>query len=58
MRNFMDEHDKKWKTEALNTLGISINILNELKDSEIQTLWSVLNRFLRDITTSDDYPII
>jgi len=54
----MDEHDKKWKIEALNTLGIPIAVLNKLKGSEIQTLWSVLNRFLRDITTSDDYPII
>jgi len=54
----MDEHDKKLKTEALNTLGISIDILNELRDSEIETLWSVLNRFLRDVTTSDAYPII
>jgi len=54
----MDEHDKKWKTEALNMLGISIDILNELKDSEIQTLWSVLNRFLTDVKISNDYPII
>tara|TARA_R100001480_G_scaffold1598_1_gene5069 strand:- start:375 stop:551 length:177 start_codon:yes stop_codon:yes gene_type:complete len=58
MRNFMDEHDKKLKTEALNMLGISIDILNELKDSEIQTLWSVLNRFLTDVKMSNDYPII
>ena len=54
----MDEHDKKLKTEALNTLGISIDILNELRDSEIQALWSILNKFLTDIKISNDYPII
>ena len=58
MRNFMDEHDKKLKIEALNTLGISIDILNELRDSEIQALWSILNKFLTDIKISNDYPII
>tara|TARA_R110000824_G_scaffold368282_1_gene557576 strand:- start:430 stop:765 length:336 start_codon:yes stop_codon:yes gene_type:complete len=51
----MDEHDKKWKIEALSMLGININILNELKDSEIHTVWSVLNRFISDITTSNEH---
>ena len=54
----MDEHDKKLKIEALNTLGISIDILNELRNSEIHALWSILNKFLTDIKISNDYSII
>ena len=58
MRNFMNKHDKQLELKDLNTIGIPIDILNKLKDSEIQALWSILNRFIRDIITSDDYPII
>tara|TARA_R110002020_G_scaffold51168_2_gene144977 strand:+ start:4299 stop:4484 length:186 start_codon:yes stop_codon:yes gene_type:complete len=55
MRNFMDKHDKEWMTEALNMLGIPNAVLNKLRDSEIQSLWSVLNRFFGDVTTADEY---
>ena len=51
----MDKHDKEWKIEALNMLGIPSAVLDKLKDSEIQTLWSVLNRFFGDVTTADEY---
>jgi hypothetical protein len=51
----MDPHDKKWKTEALNMLGISMAVIDQLKDSEIQILWSVLNKFFGDTTTADEY---
>ena len=51
----MDPHDKKWKIEALNMLGISMAVINQLKDSEIQILWSVLNKFFGDATTADEY---
>ena len=44
----MDKHDKKWMIEALNTLGLPMLVLNELKDSEIQRLWDVLNKFFGD----------
>ena len=36
-------------------LGIPIAVLNELRDSEIQVLWSVLNKFFGDTTTADKY---
>ena len=51
----MDKHDKKWMIEALNTLGLPMLVLNELKDSEIQRLWDVLNKFFGDVTTADEY---
>jgi hypothetical protein len=51
----MDKHDKEWMTEALNMLGIPNAVLNKLRDSEIQSLWSVLNRFFGDVTTADEY---
>ena len=51
----MDKHDKEWKIEALNMLGIPNAVLNKLRDSEIQSLWSVLNRFFGDVTTADEY---
>ena len=54
----MNKHDKQLELKDLNTIGIPIDVLNKLKGSEIQVLWSILNRFLRDIVTSDDYPII
>tara|TARA_R100001530_G_scaffold550_3_gene912 strand:- start:485 stop:670 length:186 start_codon:yes stop_codon:yes gene_type:complete len=55
MRNFMDEHDKKWMTDALHLLGLPVAVLSELKDTEIQRLWSVLSRFFGDVTTADEY---
>jgi len=51
----MNEHDKKWITDALNLLGLSMPILNNLNESEIETLWNVLSRFFGDITTADEY---
>ena len=51
----MDKHDREWMTEALNMLGIPNAVLNKLRDSEIQSLWSVLNRFFGDVTTADEY---
>jgi len=51
----MDEHDRKWMTDALHLLGLPVAVLSELKDTEIQRLWSVLSRFFGDVTTADEY---
>ena len=51
----MDKHDKKWMIDALHLLGLPVIVLSELKDTEIQRLWSVLSRFFGDVTTADEY---
>ncbi len=51
----MNEHDKKWITDALNLLGLPMPILNNLNESEIEILWNVLSRFFGDITTANEY---
>ena len=55
MRNFKDKQDIKWITEALNTIGLPMIVLDELKHSEIERLWNVLSRFFGDVTTADEY---
>jgi len=51
----MDKQDIKWITEVLNTIGLPMIVLDELKHSEIERLWNVLSRFFGDVTTSDEY---
>ncbi len=51
----MDNHDLVWKTEALNLLGLPNEVLKELKDEEINVLWSLLKKFFGDATTADKY---
>ena len=36
-------------------VGIPMGIINQLKNSEIQILWSVLNKFFGEPTTADEY---